>query len=148
MPRNNAAFSRCVPVATNATLHSRFLLALCPHTHLFPVASIEDWALSGDRSSAHGPGDDGPDDAQPKAPVQAPVQLQQLSQSRSSQILTIEDEQPTVAAPVLNPPRTASFLQRLLAACACGTRQGKMDISLHTVHAHARTWQIFFHWKF
>ena len=119
-------------------------LALRPHRHLFPVASIEDWALSGDRQ---GPGDDGADVVQPKAPVQVPVQLQQLSQSRSSQILTIEDEQPTVAAPVLNPPRTASFLQRLLAACACGTRQGKMDISLHTVHAHARTWQIFFQWK-
>lgn len=60
-------------------------------------------------------------------------------QSRSSQILTIEDEQPTVAAPVLNPPRTASFLQRLLAACACGSRQGKTSIVFAwcTVHSYA-----------
>jgi hypothetical protein len=100
--------------------------ALRPHTPFsrrFSVVSVEDWTLSGDRnrSAVQGPGDDGVDDQQPKAPVHLP-------QSRSSQILTIEDEQPTAAVPVLNPPRTASFLQRLLAACACGSRQGKMNI--------------------
>jgi hypothetical protein len=45
-------------------------------------------------------------------------------QGPPSQILTIDDGG-AVSAAVSNPPRATSFLQRLLSACSCGSRQGK-----------------------
>lgn len=55
-----------------------------------------------------------------------PVTNPESPQGPSSQILTIDDGGASSCVAASNPPRAATFLQRLLSACACGSRQGKV----------------------
>jgi hypothetical protein len=114
LPRNSAAFSRCP--ASVSTSHEPLTSSpsLC--------CSVAEWTLSGHRSADYATADDTQHNAAalsqqphvPQVPVQVPVP--------GSQVMTIDDEQPSVAA--AHAPRTASLLQRLLSACACGAREG------------------------
>ncbi len=116
--------------------------------HALTHRSVAEWTLSGDRSANRA----ATDDTQPRVAVQsAAAALSQetrlpqvpMSHGPDSQVMTIDDGQPSAA--VAHAPRTASLLQRLLSACACGSRQGTLIAALpsfssprlHTLVCHA-----------